>query len=71
MQPLPNTSELADKALRHYYESQSNSAKSMSTYDDMEDPPFYKDISPKASNKSKEIVLDEEAEKEKYANIVL
>jgi hypothetical protein len=66
MQPLPNASELAEIALKNYYETESNTL-TKSTCTDAGDQPFYKDISPKRQNR---FVAFEEQEKEKYANEV-
>ena len=70
MQPLPNSAELATIALKAYYETQS-STQSKSTYGDTEDPPFYKVMTPKRSNRFKPAEFDPEAEHEKYVNEVL
>jgi len=59
MQPLPNTAKLAELALRNYYDTMSG--KTSSTYEDPDSPPFYKDISPKRSNRFKVGEVDEEA----------
>ena len=80
MQPLKNTSELADIALRNYYEAISSSSRpmsthngssrSMSTRNESDDAPFYKDISPRRPSKSRN-EIDPEVAREKYANSVL
>ena len=70
MQPLKNTSQLADIALRNYYEAQSSSSKSISTYNESDDAPFYKDISPRRASKPRQEVDPEEA-REMYANTIL
>ena len=67
---MKNTSELADIALRNYYEAISNSPKSMSTHNESDDTPFYKDISPRRPSKSRNEIDPEEA-KERFANSVL
>ena len=62
IEPLPNCSELAKIALKNYYETQSNS---LSTVSNSDDEPFYKDISPRRTTF---ITVEDESEKEKYAN---
>ena len=67
---MPNSSELAEIALKNYYETLSTATlTNQSTQSNADSEPFYKDISPRRNNKFSNDI-DAELEKEKFkANV--